>query len=568
MIKKKILPLLLAALLVPGTLLSACGNKSEGEVKSDNTSKVEEKKEKQVKDTIIYALWSSPTGVFNPLLADTLYDNTVISTMYASLLELDGDLNLTSGLAESYEVSDDNLSITFTMKKDLKWHDGEKLTAKDVVFTLKSIAHKDYEGALYGDVEKIKGAQAYHEGKAEDIEGIKVVDDNTIKVEFEEVYAPSLLSIGTMSIIPEHIWSKEPVGNWKENKELLNNPVGSGPYKFTSFEPGQYVKLKRFDDYYGGKAKTENFIFKVTNQETAQAELVNGTIDIADISSSKKKDIDTLKDEKLKITTYSNPNFQYLGFNLRNDELQDKNLRKAFAYAIDRKLILDKLLEGNGVLLNTPMVPTGWAYPGEDVLEQYAYNLDKAKELLKEAGWEDRDNDGIVENEQNEDLKLVLKYPLGDKTREQCAPIIQDSLKKIGVDIELQNMEFSTLMEQVVGNHEFDLFLMMNTLGLDPDPKPYWHSTASTDEKGVYGWNMSALRNKEADKLMEQGLETLDMKERKEVYKKFGKLMNDELPWISLYSQNVVKAYNPNLKNYEPTTYLNFNDIEDWYIEE
>ncbi|MCT4507869.1 MAG: peptide-binding protein [Tepidibacter sp.] len=557
--KNKILALFIASIMTFMGLLTGCSTTSQEQTESDN---------KQIKDKLVYAIWSSPTGVFNPLLNDTTYDDYVIDLTYSSLLKFNKDGELVCDLAEKYEVSDDNLSFTFDIKKGAKWHDGKPVTAQDVAFTFEAMADKDYAGAGYGSVERLKGAKDYHEGKTESIEGIQVLNENTIKFKFEEVYSPGLLNIGFEGIIPKHIWGEVPVAKWKESNELLNNPIGSGPYKMSKFESGQYVELERFDDYYGEAAKTKTFIFKVTNQDTAQAELANKTIDIADVTTLKNKDIELLENDGFKIKSYPNKLIQYMGFNLRDERFKDKQIRQAFMYAINRKLMVEKLIEGNGVVINTPMLPSSWAYPKSDILNHYDYNIEKAKELLKEAGWEDKDGNGIVENSKNEEFVVELKYPTGNKTREKIAPIVQASLKELGVKVELSSMEFSTLMDQVVGNHEFELYLMGNNLDIDPDPKPYWHSTAASDEKGVYGWNISGLKNKEADALMEQGLSTLDMNERKAIYEKFAKLMNDELPWVYLFCQNTRIAYNPNLENFNPTTHLDLFDAENWIIYE
>lgn len=557
--KNKILFVLLASIMTFMVLLTGCSSTSEEQGESDK---------KQIKDKLVYAIWSSPTGVFNPLLNDTTYDDYVIDLTYSSLLKFNKDGELVCDLAEKYEVSDDNLSFTFHIKKDAKWHDGKPVTAQDIAFTFESMADKDYAGAGYGNVERLKGAKDYHEGKAKSIEGIKVLNENTIKFEFEKVYSPGLLNIGFEGIIPKHVWGEVPIVKWKESNELLNNPVGSGPYKMLKFEPGQYVELERFDEYYGQTAKTKTFIFKVTNQDTAQAELINKTIDIADVTSLKAKDIELLESEGFKIKSYPNKLIQYMGFNLRDERFKEKQVRQAFMYAINRKLMVEKLIEGNGVVVNTPMLPSSWAYPKSDILNHYDYNMEKAKALLKEAGWEDKDGNGIVENNKNEEFVVELKYPTGNKTREQIAPIVQASLKEIGIKVELSSLEFSTLMDQVVGNHEFELYLMGNNLDLDPDPKPYWHSSAASDEKGVYAWNISGLKNKEADSFMEQGLSTLDMNKRKQVYEKFAKLMNEELPWVYLFCQNTRITYNPNLENFNPTTHLDLFDAENWTIYE
>ncbi|WP_419741753.1 peptide-binding protein [Paraclostridium dentum] len=532
--------------------------------KGDETGKAIEPKSK---DSIVYALTSSPTGIFNPLLNDTTYDDAVIDLTYNSLLSFDKNLNPKPELAKSYEISDDNLSITFKLNDNIKWSDGKTLTADDVAFTFTSLADKGYTGSKYGYVEKLKGAKDYHEGSVDKIEGIEVIDKNTIKFTFAEPYSPGLTNLGSIGIIPKHIWVEVPIAQWKDKKDLLTKPVGTGPYEVVSFTEGQDVQLKRNDNYFDGDVKTEKFILKVTNEDTATGELLNGTVDVIDASNLKNKDIKVLESEGMDVTSYDSNLVQYMGFNLRDKKFQDKNLRQAFMYALDRNAMVDKLLEGNGQVVDTPMLPSSWSYPDKSTLNNYKYNKDKAKELLKQAGYEDRDNNGIVEDKDGKELVVKLTYPTGNKLREQTAPIIQANLKDIGVKMELENMEFTALMDKVVANHDFELYLMGNNLSLDPDPKPYWHSTSASDEKGNSAWNISSFKNEKADQLIEQGISVSDQKQRKEIYSQFGKLLNDEVPWAYLYSQNIRKAYNPHLKDFKPYTFNDFNNVKDWYID-
>lgn len=144
--------------------------------------------------------------------------------------------------------------------------------------------------------------------------------------------------------------------------------------------------------------------------------------------------------------------------------------------------------------------------------------------------------------------------------------VIQDYLKQIGVQVTLKMLDFSTTMDEVVGNHQFDAYLMGNTLNADPNPKPYWHSTAASDEPGNYAWNISGFRNPEADALMDQALVTNDKSERKALYEKFAVLMNQELPWIPLYCEDVVMGYNKALEGYAPSTYQVIHNVENWVI--
>lgn len=554
--RKRIISLVMTATLGI-SILTGCS-------KGDESGKAIEPKSK---DSIVYALTSSPTGIFNPLLNDTTYDDAVIDLTYNSLLSFDKNLNPKPELAKSYEISDDNLSITFKLNDNIKWSDGKTLTADDVAFTFTSLADKGYTGSKYGYVEKLKGAKDYHEGNVDKIEGIEVIDKNTIKFTFAEPYSPGLTNLGSIGIIPKHIWGEVPIAQWKDKKDLLTKPVGTGPYEVVSFTEGQDVQLKRNDNYFDGDVKTEKFILKVTNEDTATGELLNGTVDVIDASNLKNKDIKDLESEGMDVTSYDSNLVQYMGFNLRDKKFQDKNLRQAFMYALDRNAMVDKLLEGNGQVVDTPMLPSSWSYPDKSTLNNYKYNKDKAKELLKQAGYEDRDNNGIVEDKDGKELVVKLTYPTGNKLREQTAPIIQANLKDIGVKMELENMEFTALMDKVVANHDFELYLMGNNLSLDPDPKPYWHSTSASDEKGNSAWNISSFKNEKADQLIEQGISVSDQKQRKEIYSQFGKLLNDEVPWAYLYSQNIRKAYNPHLKDFKPYTFNDFDNVKDWYID-
>lgn len=559
--KKKIVSIITATVLSL-TMLVGCGAKAGS---GENSSG--EQEQSTAKDKIVYALDTAPTGVFNPLISSTRYDGNVTSVVYASLMQINDDGSLKNYLAEDYSISKDQKVITYKLKSNAKWHDGKPVTAEDVAFTLQSMANGKYTGNNYDDVEKIKGAKAYHEGTADSIEGIKVQDDITITIEFEEIYAPALTNLSTLGIIPKHIWSEIPIENWENETSALNNPVGSGPYKLTKFESGQYVEFEAAADFFEGTPKTSKLIFKVVNPDTVQAEFKSGNIDIANVKDMRKSDIEALKSEGLKSVEFSDFMFQYMGINLRLPIFKDVRVRQAFMYAIDRNLMVDKLLEGRGEVVNAPMLPTRWGYPEASDIKDYAFNVDTAKNLLKEAGWEDRNNDGVVENAAGEKMQLTLKCPLGSKTREQSAVIIQESLKQIGVELEILTMEFSTLMDEVVSNHEFDLYMMGNTLSLDPDPKPFWHSSAATDEKGVQGYNIVSYKNDKVDELIEKGLSTLNKEERQGYYEEIGKILNEDVAQVYLFLQKNEMMYNGKLKGYEPSTFNNFNNIHNWVIE-
>lgn len=514
-------------------------------------------------DQITYAISASPVGKFNPLIANTQYDEYVNGLVYAGLLRLNAKIELEPALAEKYEVSKDSTVITFTLRKGLTFHDGKPLTAEDVKFTLEALASPQYDGEIQSYVESIKGFKDFNAGKASSLSSVAVKNDTTVEITFSEPYAPALINIGTLAALPKHIWKDVPVNEWAKATELLSKPVGCGPYMFDSFTSGSYVKLTAFDAYYGGKPKTANFILKVVNEATVQAELIKGTVDIADVPAIKNADVKQLAAKGVTVVRYPNSKVQYMGFNLRDSRL-DLNVRTAIAYGIDRQAIVNGLIEGNGVALDTPMAPSLWSYP-QSGLTHYTFDAGKAKDYLKKAGYEDTNGDGFVDKD-GKNLQLTLTIPKGDKIREQTGAIIQSDLKKIGIDIVLEPMDFNAVMQKVVANHEFELYLMGNTLDLDPDPTPYWYSTQATDEKGNFGWNIAAFRSKKADELLDLNRRQLNVADRKATLQQFGILLNKELPWVPLYAADIAKAYRSGVTGYMPNTFVDFYNVQNWEV--
>ena len=514
-------------------------------------------------DQITYAISASPVGKFNPLIADTQYDEYVNGLVYASLLRLNAKIELEPALAEKYEVSKDSTIITFMLRKGLTFHDGKPVTAEDVKFTLEALASPQYDGDIQSYVQSIKGFKAFNEGKAADVSGIAVKNDRTVEITFSEPYAPALINIGTLGILPKHIWKDVPVNEWAKATGILSKPIGCGAYQLESFVSGSYVKLTAFTAYYGGKPKTANFVLKVVNEATVQAELINGSVDIADVSAVKNADAKQLAAKGVTVVRYPNSKIQYMGFNLRDARL-DLNVRTAIAYGIDRQAIVNGLIEGNGVVLDTPMVPSLWSYP-KSGLTHYVFDAQKAKEYLKKAGYADTNGDGFVDKN-GKNLQLTLTIPKGDKIREQTGLVIQSELKKIGIDIVLEPMDFNATMQKVVGNHEFELYLMGNTLDPDPDPTPYWYSTQATDEKGSFGWNIAAFRSKKADELMDLNRKQLNTADRKATLQEFGILLNKELPWVPLYAADIAKAYRSGVTGYTPNTFVDFYNVQNWEV--
>lgn len=558
--KKKVWSYLLAAVFV-GASVGGCGSATSKETSTTPSVAPSTNETTTVASQVInYAIWSSPKGVFNPVLLNDIYDRRVGELVFSSLLTLDADDNIIPALAESYEVSEDNLKITFKLKSNVTWHDGEPFTAKDVAFTFTSIADPNYTGPRFAEIEKLVGANDYREGKADTVTGIEVIDEKTISFTYSEVYAAALANFAIRGILPEHIWGAIPVGEWEQQTELLTNPIGTGAFKLVNFVPDQYVELVRNDDYFLGAPKLEKVILKVSNQETAQGELINGTLDIAALSSFKQQDLETYTSAGKKILEYPSASYQFMTMNNENPLFADKKVRQAITYAINREGLVNQLLEGHGAIINAPLAVNSWAYPKEG-LTDYGYDAEKAKSLLAEAGW--TVENGVLQKEGTA-FKVELLVPTGNKVREQSAPIIQQNLKELGIEVNIVTMDFASVKAKVYEEHSYEMALMGFSLELDPaDAKSYW----SSELLGKPSFNFANFNNAQSDTLLNQAAQSLNQDERKVYYNEWAKLLNEEAPFVYLYSPNEARAYNPNIKGYNFSNYIEFPNIHEWTLE-
>lgn len=505
------------------------------------------------------SMFSAPKGVFNPILYEDQYDSNIIGLVFDGLLMRDEKLEFICNLCESYDISSDNMTVTFHLRKDVKWHDGKSFTTKDVAFTFRAMLHPDYAGVRTGDFAALSGVEAMlnardeltkqlKENKTTEAEAAKqkmadweawlngdgkkainVMDEYTISFTTSEPYAPFLENLA-FSIIPAHVYEGTPIGEM-ENHPAIKQPIGTGPYKFVQYVTDQYVELTRYDDFHLGKPHIPTIIYKIANQDVAIGQLKSGELDFVPITP---KDVELVKGEST-ITIYTRPDFgyQYMGFNHDHPILKDKKVRQAMMYAINRQAMVDQLIKGYGTVMNSHMPPAIWAYDASS-LNAYGFNPEKAAALLAEAGWTEKNAEGYLVKD-GQVFGFMLKYPSGNKVREASAPLIQANLKAVGIKVDVQMMEFSTLVTSVFDERDMDAWLMGWSLARDPDPGAIFLPNNKWGK--VTGWT-----NARNDELIKQGTRVLKVAERKPIYVEWAKILNDELPYIFLYSQNVIDA--------------------------
>ncbi|MGH0432050.1 ABC transporter substrate-binding protein [Bacillus hominis] len=551
---------LFSVLLSSSFVLSACGGQEDTastepvkqqdlknikieKIAATDKTKVPDKA-KNRKDTLVVGI-SKPGGVFLPYFQQNGWDGNVTSVIFASLVSTDKQGKPIPQLAEKWDVSSDQLTYTFHLRKDLKFSDGSPLTADDVAFTLTLLHDKAYEGEVDISQYAVKGGKEYKEGKATSIEGIQVVDPQTIKITTEKVNSQALTALGG-EVLSKAYYGKD----YKQNtsldylKELYEKPIAAGPYKFDKYIPGQEVRFVANENYYAGKPKIPNFIYKITSGDTKLQLFQTGEVDYTGLGTGDEvlEQAKALEFANIQIETAAS--FSYIYMNNNKPYLKDKKVRQALIYGLDRKKYVDTALKGYGTVANVPIHPTSWAYTEEGV-NKYEYDKEKAKKLLDEAGWK-VGSDGIREKG-GQKLKLSYFGPSSAKDSDLLIPIAKENYKEIGVEFNPEFMDFNTMLSKV-NKGDYDLASVSTPITSDP---------SETAGEYLSGVNEKSLgyKNAKVDELIQKGIETVDIEKRKPIYKELYKELSDDPPVILLNYRRTITGYNGNLKGIDPEKY-------------
>ncbi len=495
-------------------------------------------------DTFIAGL-TEPGGVFNPFFYHNGYDGNVTSAIFEPLVDVDETGKPVPKLAEKWDVSPDQLTYTFHLRPNLKFSDGSPLTAEDVAFTLTILHDKAYDGETDIFVAGIKGGRAYKEGKAASIEGIKVIDPQTIQITTEKVNAKALLLLGGQVLSKAYYGKNYTPGNLEYLRTLHGKPLGAGPYKFEAYIPGQEVRYLANEHYYAGKPKIEHFIYKTTEGDALQF-IQTGEMDYNSFTVN-QDNIEQLQElGYVNINLYTSSAYSYIKFNHARPFFQDKRVRQAFIYGLDRQKILELTYQGYAQVANAPISPVSWAYTDE--VNPYPYDPEKAKQLLDEAGWKPG-ADGIREKDGQ---KLVVHYYTSKgKLSDVLIPIAKENYKELGIQFEAEMMDFNALLARTEkGDH--DLASFSTPMLVDPSDGVEVFSTKN-GQSGASGTN--GYSNAKVDELLEAGLATLDIDKRKEVYKQLYKELSEDPPYIFLGYRKILSAHNGKIKGLEPNPF-------------
>lgn len=535
-------------------------------------------------DTVRIGLWDSPGGLFNPLFAVNAADRKINSFLFEGLLRYGPDLRPEPNLAASYEVLPDQRTIMFRLRDNARWHDGRRLTADDVVFTLETVLHRDYSGPFQGRFGYVKGAQEYRTGKADHVAGLVAADHATLAVTLEKPYGPALGEIGNLPIVPRHAFDGVSILRMAQAPASTRAPVGSGPFRLVPADEmqaggtaagtkarrarrgvpgrrgptagpagGNEITLQRFDDYFVERPQLRRLVFTKVGATLDLPRLRQSGIDLVQV---RWQDAEGLaRAEGYSLMEWPQPGYYYIGVNLARAPLNDHRFRQALAYALDRQVLAGELFAGHATLVHAPVFPGSWAEAAG--MNPYAYDEERSRQLMGEAGWRDGNGDGLVD-QGGRPLVLNVMYEKGKEPYERLAAQVSEHLDRVGIRVQLQPLSRQDLLKRVFGRRDFDLYLLDWRLSPDPDASALFGREARTNAVG--------FRYREAQDLLARGIGTVAIENRQPIYETWTRMANEQLPYIFLFSPNDLIAVSDRLRGMEVTALGYGRGAEKWWV--
>jgi len=504
--------------------------------------------------------WTKPATI-HPLFSTAGIEQGVERQMFGALVKINDKLAPVPDLAEKIDSSADAKTYTFTLKKGLTFSDGKPLTSKDVVFTIERAVDKRTASYWRSRFLALDGAADFGDQKAPTIKGLEAPDDYTIKMTLAIPDATWLITIGDfsgLSILPKHILESTAPDQMAKAPFSFAPTPSAGAFTFADWKSDQYLQVKRNDAYTGGpKAKLESIFFKaITQDDVGLAQLEKGELDVMVVPITEAERL--RKNASLTVTSTPSPSVTFFAINFGRDTLKDKRVRQAMMYAIDRAGIVKEVLKGEGQVVNSTIIGPEWMGIPEG-LNQYAFDPNKAKQLLKDANW-------------NSGTKLNTIYIPGNKITDAWLPIVQQQFKDVGIAIDLTQLDGTEYTKRVVTGAtptmtgDFDIAEVDGgVFRADPNVSAKYFETAAFVPAGA---NYGHYTNPQLDELFKQGRATPDQTQRKKVYTDLAKMLNEEVPWIFLWSPNSIHAFNKRLVGFKPTSYANtfMWNAEEWSV--
>jgi peptide/nickel transport system substrate-binding protein len=535
--------LVLAVLLALAAGLAGCGHEVEGN--SDETTQ-RSAEEPAYGDTLIEASLGDVSS-FIPNITSDAASHEMGGMIYSGLLKRDRELNFVGDLAQSWEFSKNCLDLTFHLRRGATWHDGQPVTAEDVLFTYETMIHPKTPTAYKEDFLAVKRAE--------------VLDPYTIRVQYKQVYATAL-DTWEMWVLPKHLLAPY-VRDGKLREAPQNRlPVGSGPYRFQEWRSGEKVVLVANPAYYDGRPYISRLVYRIIpSQATIFLELKARGVDMTNLTAIQYKRQTDYPAFLKAYTKYRYPGnaYTYFGFNLKDPRFKDRRVRQAFAYAINKQDLIDGVVLGLGQEATGPYRPGTWAYNPN--VRRYAYDPAQAKALLAAAGWKDTDGDGLLDKD-GRPFTFEILTNQGNDERKKVAELIQSSLKEIGVGTEIRVIEWATFLKEYIKKRRFDAIILGWSVGQDPDQYEIWHSSKT----GPDDLNTISYASPEADELLEKGRSSCVQKDRMKYYHRLQEVLAEDQPVVFLYFRDALPVVSSRVHGIVPSANGITYNFTKWFV--
>ena len=577
---------IVALCLATSFLFTACGN-------SNNKSKTnqEEKKEVGVQDNLVIENEGTPvenatlkiayvsdspfTGIFHQAFATGNPDMEILAYSTNGTFKMDENYKLTNGGGADIEFKPDEKKVIITINEKYTWNDGTPVTSADFLEYYKIVAHKDYTGVRFDDeIRNVVGINEYHDGKAKDISGFKTLSDKKFEINFKS-FSPAILWGGGIPFepVPSHKLKDIPVKEQEAHDITRKNPLSPGPYYIKEIVPGQQVIFEANPYYYKGQPKVKTVIWKIVPSAQIVAALQAGEYDVTvGLNSDLYSKVKDLKNIKLGIK--DELSYTYIGFKLGkwdkekgevvtdpNAKMADVKLRQAMAYAIDNDAVGAKFFQGLRRNATQLMIPAFKEFY-DNSLKGYTLDVEKAKQLLDEAGYKDVNGDGLREDKNGQPFKIKFASMSGGAVQEPIANYYIQQWRSIGLDVELATgrlIEFNSFYEKIQNDDpEIDVYQGAWGTGSNPNPNNLYGKKAA--------FNFSRFSSPELDTILAKinSFEAVDKDYRSKAYKEFANYMFENAPVVPTLFRKTIVAVNNRIKKWDITPGSGFGlyDVE------
>lgn len=477
-----------------------------------------------------------------PYLASDSASAEVAGLLYTSPLEYDRNFNIIKCAAEEWEVSEDGTFMRFKLKEGLVWQDGHPLTADDVTFTYNLMIDPKTPTAYAADFLNVKE--------------YRQTGPLSFEVRYDAPYARAAIT-WMHPILPRHVLEHENIASTR----YARNPIGAGPFKLKSWEPGSRIVLEANERYFKGRPYLDEVIYRIIPDTTTMfLEARAGRLDFVGLSPQQylRQTGGEWWEKHWNKYKYLASGYTFLGLNQKSPFFQDRRVRQALSCAVDRQGIIKGALLGMGEAAFGPYKPGTWVY--NTSLKPYDYDPEKARRLLAEAGWLPG-KDGVLEKDGLR-FEFTILVNQGNNERIKVAVILQQMFRAVGVKVSIRTVEWAAFLKEFVDTRKFDALILAWNILDDPDIFDVWHSSAAAGN----GLNFVGFCNEEVDRLLERGRASADRAERKRLYDRFQQILHEEQPYLFLYVPYSLPMVQSRFHGIEPAPAGITYNFDRWWV--